>query len=208
VLWAVACLATIARRKNPFTNLYGYVYGNPINLVDMDGLLPSLPQWLVDGAAGFGDTLSFGLTDKVRDWMGTNGVVDKCSTSYFVGEVAGTAHGLVGGGVGVVKIAGVRSAAKGAGSLKSLMKNSPFKPTQSAAKMDLKKVDQFSDMMKNGKWDWSKSKIIVDKNGALMSGHHRVVAAQKAGVKIPESAIYRFDGVTERITHQWSDVLK
>ena len=89
-----------------------------------------------------------------------------------------------------------------------MVQNSPFKPTQSAARMDLDKIGQFADKMKNGKWDWSTTKIIVDRNGALMSGHHRVVAAAKAGIDIPHSAIHRFDGVTLRTVHEWSDVLK
>jgi hypothetical protein len=75
------------------------VYGNPINLVDAGGLLPSLPQWLVDGAAGFGDTLSFGLTDKVRDWMGTNGTVNKCSGGYTGGQAGAIGFSLALGGV-------------------------------------------------------------------------------------------------------------
>ena len=95
------------------TNLYGYVLGDPINFIDGNGLsamnwvfggiynptggwVPS--QGLVDGAAGFGDTISFGLTDKVRDWNGTNGAVDKCSSAYGSGETAGYVFGSVGGG--------------------------------------------------------------------------------------------------------------
>lgn len=91
-------------------------------------------------------------------------------------------------------------------SFADLMKNSPFKPTQLGSKMDMRKVDEYAELMKNGKWDWSIDKIIVGKNGELMSGHHRVVAAQKAGVEIPESAIFRFKGTIERTVYDWSDL--
>ena len=85
------------------TNLYGYVLGDPINFIDSNGLAgmdwlwgaiynatggATVPQGVVDAAAGFGDALSFGLTDKIRDWNGTNGAVDKCSSAYSGGEFA------------------------------------------------------------------------------------------------------------------------
>ena len=53
-------------------------------------------------AAGFGDAVSFGATDWVRDKMGTNDVVDKDAAAYF------------GGRVGAVIAGGVRAAAAGA----------------------------------------------------------------------------------------------
>jgi uncharacterized protein RhaS with RHS repeats len=68
-------------------NLYAYVYDDPIGLKDPYGLLgwgdlPSIPQPIVDFVSGAGDTLSFGFTNWVRDQMGTNDVVNKCSGSY------------------------------------------------------------------------------------------------------------------------------
>jgi RHS repeat-associated protein len=80
-------------------NTYRYVGNNPVNFIDPYGLfsLPSLPQWVVDGSAGFGDALSFGATDWIRDEMGTNDAVDKCSSSYSGGKYAG--YGL-GAGLG------------------------------------------------------------------------------------------------------------
>ena len=83
------------------TNLYGYVLGDPINFIDSNGMSgmdwlwgaiynatggATVPQGVVDAAAGFGDALSFGLTDKIRDWNGTNSGVDKCSSAYGAGE--------------------------------------------------------------------------------------------------------------------------
>src|SRR5579872_3466077 len=41
-----------------------------------------LPQGLVDYTTGFGDALSLNITSLIRDQMGTNGEVDKCSAAY------------------------------------------------------------------------------------------------------------------------------
>jgi len=69
-------------------NLYGYAYGDPVNLIDPDGLTPS------DWASGFGDTLSFGLTGVVRRGLGIDDVVDRCSSAFSRGELLGVAHSL------------------------------------------------------------------------------------------------------------------
>jgi hypothetical protein len=61
------------------------------------------PEW-VDGkpcdlnaaasaAAGFGDALTFGGTNWIREKMGTNDVVDKDGAAYFGGQVAGVVAG-------------------------------------------------------------------------------------------------------------------
>ncbi|WP_241685100.1 RHS repeat domain-containing protein [Xanthomonas euvesicatoria] len=97
---------------------YGYAASNPLNAMDLYGLLelndpatwPNIPQPIVDFSAGMGDTVSFGATNVIRDWAGTNDQVDKCSSSYGIGEVAGVANSIVLGGA-----AGWRSAGKKAG---------------------------------------------------------------------------------------------
>jgi RHS repeat-associated protein len=69
-----------------------------------------------------------------------------------------------------------------------------FKGTQEHRKYDMQKVDQMAQDMKNGAFDWNRNpfeKIVVTPTGHVINGHHRVVAAQRAGVGIPESAIYR-----------------
>jgi RHS repeat-associated protein len=78
-------------------NLFAYVKNNPVSLNDPFGYKPSDPWISEEGfcgflggagsaAAGFGDTLTGGLTDKVRDWTAANGAVDKGSGFYSGGE--------------------------------------------------------------------------------------------------------------------------
>ncbi|WP_368563720.1 RHS repeat-associated core domain-containing protein [Pseudoxanthomonas sp. UTMC 1351] len=100
-----------------------YVYGNamPTGLVDPYGLwveFPNTGSWLADatfgsvywvtngwspsdalvnGVAGYGDTLSFGGSRLIREWADI-GDVDYCSTAYAVGEGAGLVHSLAFGG--------------------------------------------------------------------------------------------------------------
>jgi RHS repeat-associated protein len=70
-------------------NLYAYVLNDPINLID-----PMGTDWLdalevvSDFSAGFGDTLTFGATDWIRDQIGGNESVDKCSGAYAWGQRA------------------------------------------------------------------------------------------------------------------------
>ncbi len=66
------------------TNLYAYTANNPVMFVDPLGL-----DWLTNlsnFSAGFGDSLTFGLTGVVRQWMGTDHVVDRGSGYYQAGE--------------------------------------------------------------------------------------------------------------------------
>lgn len=96
-------------------NTYAYVYNNPMNLIDPYGLWAlgdPLPQGLVDFSAGFGDTISFGLTDWVRDQMGTNSAVNKCSGGYSAGEWAGIGYGFAAGGAAGWRAAGQKAAGK------------------------------------------------------------------------------------------------
>ena len=75
------------------SNFYSYVINDPINLTDVYGL-----NWkydLANGVAGFGDALTFGLTDRVREYFGVNNVVNKDSFVYWAGDLAGTGYGVL-----------------------------------------------------------------------------------------------------------------
>ena len=96
-------------------NPYAYVEGNPNSYYDPYGLWAwgdPLPDDLVDFSAGMGDALSLGLTDWVRDQMGTNGGVNKCSGSYGAGQWAGAGVAAATGVAGGLRAAGTRGAGK------------------------------------------------------------------------------------------------
>jgi RHS repeat-associated protein len=79
-------------------NAYGYVHHDPLGLRDPYGLfgwtdMPDFPQPVVDGAAGFGDGMSLGLTRLYRWWRDIDSV-DTCSTTYEAGNWVAFAVGL------------------------------------------------------------------------------------------------------------------
>jgi len=86
-------------------NTFSYALNDPISLYDPYGLwvLPSLPDWFVDASAGFGDTISFGFTNYIRDQAGTNGIVNKCSAAFSAAQVTGTVFGFFAGATGLAK---------------------------------------------------------------------------------------------------------
>ena len=68
------------------SNVYAYANGSPVVRADPQGL-----NSIADAAAGFGDALSFGITERIRRCLGTDYVVNHNSASYrwfFGGGVA------------------------------------------------------------------------------------------------------------------------
>ena len=80
------------------TNFYTYVGNNPVYFVDPLGLdaLDSAANY----AAGFGDMVTFGITNYIRGRLGTNDVIDQCSTAYSAGWWTGMFHQLAFSGAG------------------------------------------------------------------------------------------------------------
>jgi RHS repeat-associated protein len=79
-------------------NLYGYVLGDPVNGNDPSGLFLGLPSLedVSDFAAGFGDTVTFGLTQSIRQAANIDNV-DYCSGAYGAGEITGAIYPVAGG---------------------------------------------------------------------------------------------------------------
>jgi RHS repeat-associated protein len=95
-------------------NLYGFVVNNPLNWVDPYGLswTDYIPDWIDvadDYAAGYGDSLTFGLTGWLRIRGGWNDTVDPCSMAYQAGQATQVATDL--GTLGVS--GGLKLAARG-----------------------------------------------------------------------------------------------
>ena len=68
---------------------------SPKNCINAPG------QPVIDFIAGAGDTLSFGLTNWVRDQMGTNDFVNQSAGTYAAGEAGGVALSIgIGGAAG------------------------------------------------------------------------------------------------------------
>ena len=100
-------------------NLYAYVRLNPIKASDKTGL--GVWDWIHDkvlepaadfidkhgiddAVAGFGDSLSFGLSRKARQGLNVDSTIDYESTAYRGGSVAGTAWGFATGGAGAYSL--------------------------------------------------------------------------------------------------------
>ncbi|UZR27237.1 SpvB/TcaC N-terminal domain-containing protein [Methylococcus mesophilus] len=115
-------------------NLFAYCSGNPTRLIDPSGHCGD--DWEFcnpfdddcgldtivevhdevfktdDAIAGFGDTASFGLTKKIRSAAGRDSTIDYDSLQYKGGQVAGYAHGVAMGGLGLAKSVGAMGVAK------------------------------------------------------------------------------------------------
>jgi RHS repeat-associated protein len=202
------------------SNWYAYVGNNPVNFVDPLGLnAADFLEGLVDFTAGNGDTLStvstsgilqlagpagmaasrvlpdysFTLSKKVRQWMGTDCLVDSNSTSYKVGVGAAIVQQLAG------LVAGVRGISKTPVSLsktttkttvaETTVVESPTKvpitdlePTHGMTKSNREFLKLFKDIRENGIKEPIKF-VVHDGLKYIVDGHHRYFAARKLGMK-------------------------
>lgn len=95
-----------------FGNSYGYVGAQPQLGVDPTGLYSWIEFFDDVGhvAAGFADTLTFGLTDTVRNALGFGDAINKCSEAYRAGELLELgAEVALTGGAAALKFAAKRA---------------------------------------------------------------------------------------------------
>ena len=93
--------------------------------------------------------------------------------------------------------------------LGEVMQGCPFKPGAQGTVSE-KIVNDYVQLLKsNPDLVWGRGgvhKIIISADGHILGGYHRIVAAQLAGVPIPESAIYR-SSANAAVTRNWSEVI-
>ena len=96
--------------------LSGALPGNPtrdLTLSFGERVLSSIPAGLAqtsgDAISGFGDILSFGLTDLYRTEAGLSNTINEDSAAYVTGEVAGYVHGVLLSSAIAARAAGVES---------------------------------------------------------------------------------------------------
>ncbi len=84
---------------------YSYAGDNPLNESDPTGLLFGLPslEEVGEGIAGWGDTITFGATNWVREELGINNI-NACSGAYQAGGYAGLATAVLIPGEGEAEI--------------------------------------------------------------------------------------------------------
>jgi RHS repeat-associated protein len=92
--------------------LNSFVNNDPPEQSWWDSIDPNTLQNISDLIAGWGDTLSLGITRKIRQAGGYDRAVNPCNEWYTYGEAVGMAHGFaMGGGVGIrnaLAVGGVR----------------------------------------------------------------------------------------------------
>ncbi|MGL5809956.1 MAG: RHS repeat-associated core domain-containing protein, partial [Nocardioides sp.] len=88
----------------------------------------------------------------------------------------------------------------------ALMEGSVYQPTQN--KVWRGSIDALAQAMKDNKfqWDQMSTPILVDAQGKIVGGHHRVIAARLAGEVIPAEAIQPAPASHGRAGNLWSRV--
>jgi RHS repeat-associated protein len=104
---------------------YNYAGDDPVNRSDPSGLVFGIPgtpslEEIGEGIAGWGDTITFGATNWVREELGIDNV-DACSGAYQAGGLAGLVTGVLipGGGEAEAGAEGISISAKIAGQMET-----------------------------------------------------------------------------------------
>lgn len=164
------------------TNLpYGYTLGNPLQFADPLGLdifsdFYSANSGVIDNiaafSAGFGDEISFGLTELIREsandfYDSINGwdsgtTICKAATLYAVGQGTGFAFGFTTLGVGIVKSA-TKIVSKGFTNVSSVRKLAKSIPPASASQTN-------NNLVTVGRWMNPKEFEAMSKTSRLQEG--------------------------------------
>jgi len=89
----------------------------------------------------------------------------------------------------------------------SLMRGSRYTPSQTVVYRGT--VERLAKLMENKAFDWARDPtdpIIVDRNGVVFQGHHRIMAARLAKMPIPPEAIKVVDIPGGRDPRPWGSV--
>jgi RHS repeat-associated protein len=161
----------------------GWIGGTAI----ANGAISGFVGGVVGDSAQQGDAILLGWRDCFS--------IPEALASGAVGGVLGGAggwwaesRGSMGGGS--LPVQGVKV---GKGGLAADMESTAYRPGQYG--VSASKIDALVDLMKSPVFEWSSvtedEPILVDDNGVIRQGHHRIVAAQCAGIAIPEGVIGR-----------------
>lgn len=100
--------------------------------------------------------------------------------------------------------------------LTDLMKDSGLSPTQKEVWEG--NINKYAEAMQKASgepaaWDWNHTAtdplgpMIKDASGNIMAGHHRFIAAEQAGVAIPDGVVRIIPGSGARIPRPWGGVI-
>ncbi len=180
------------------TNLYGYVVNDPVNSFDPTGLYDweDLLQDAGNISAGFADTITLGLTRKIRHWQGLDQFVQECSGGYTAGQIGGAVWGIATGEAGELAAAGGESALIKGGISVASGAGGDLAPMQLVRVIQRgEKIVTIMQDAKEYSWTTGNEVALVK----LASGERALVSGGPGGINFEEGAVTRIFGHT----HPW-----